>query len=138
MFIDASPAVQRLTNMVAIVCRAQGLQAARAARTEEPPAGCYFPERPEGAACDPTVALPYEPPELPAAMEDIQSKRYAITCRADWRIPTAFVMIKLQLRWIRSYFTSQFNAQRAGKPLAMRTVESEGSFPFAWLQPHLS
>ena len=83
------------------------------------------------------MALPYEPPELPAAMEDIKSKKYAITARADWRIPTAFAMIKLQLRWIRYYFTNQFNAQRAGKPLAMRTLDSECCCPLHCV-PNLS
>ena len=95
----------------------------------EPPAGCYWPERPEGAVCDPTVALPCEPPELPASLQDIKSRKYAITCRADWRNPTAFVMIKLQLRWIKAYYSQAFNAQRKGKPLALRTVESECCCP---------
>ena len=103
------------------------MQVARAAHPEEPPAGCYWPERPEGAVCDPTIALPYEPPELPAALEDIKSKRYAVTARADWKAPTAFVMVKLQLRWIRYYYLSLFNAQRDGKPLSVRTLDSEGS-----------
>ena len=122
-----SCSAESLKSWFALQCRAQRLQAARAAHTEEPPDGCYWAPRPEGADCDPTVALPYEPPELPAALEDVKSKRYAITCRADWGMCTAYVMIKLQLRYLKCYYTSQFNAQRAGKPLAMRTLQSEGS-----------
>ena len=37
-------------------------------------------------------------------------------------------MIKLQLRWLVYYFTAPFNAQRKGKALSTRTLDSERRF----------
>ena len=86
--------------------------------------GCYWPDRPEGAACEPDVALPCEPPELPSTLQDTRSKKFGITNHAEWSRFTSFVMIKLQLRWIVQYFTARFNAQRKGKALSSRTLDS--------------
>lgn len=75
--------------------------------------------------CEPDVALPCEPPQLPCTLEDIKSKKFGITNHCDWPRFTAFLMIKLQLRWIVEYFTARFNAQRQGKALSARTLNSE-------------